>query len=109
MDAILQDLADGLSGLALGRVDRMRRAQFACQLEAKRVGVDCDDRSATCDVRPSTAASPTEPQPNIAMLVPGRGLSEFMTAPAPVWIPQPVRTRRTIRRSRPNKWAMFAT
>ncbi len=36
-----------------------------------------------------TAASPTEPEPNTAKDCPGRSLSAFSTAPAPVWMPQP--------------------
>jgi hypothetical protein len=37
----------------------------------------------------STADSPTAPAPNTAMLDPAGGRSEFITAPAPVWTPQP--------------------
>ena len=37
----------------------------------------------------STAARPTEPAPKTAMLDPARTSREFITQPAPVWIPQP--------------------
>ena len=35
------------------------------------------------------AAMPTAPAPNTAIVLPGSGRSTFMTAPAPVWMPQP--------------------
>lgn len=37
----------------------------------------------------STAERPTAPPPKIAMLAPAGTFSEFITAPAPVWMPQP--------------------
>ncbi|MNM97144.1 hypothetical protein D3C81_1096400 [compost metagenome] len=37
----------------------------------------------------STALSPTAPPPNAAKLLPGVTFSELITAPAPVWMPQP--------------------
>src|SRR5690606_15557296 len=36
-----------------------------------------------------TAERPTAPAPKIAILDPAFGASELMTAPAPVWMPQP--------------------
>jgi hypothetical protein len=36
-----------------------------------------------------TAARPTAPAPNTAMLLPAGGRMTFSTEPAPVWIPQP--------------------
>ena len=37
----------------------------------------------------STAASPTAPVPNTAMLAPAGTRSVFITVPAPVWRPHP--------------------
>ena len=38
---------------------------------------------------PMTPASPTDPVPKTAMLLPAGARSEFSTAPAPVWMPHP--------------------
>ena len=78
------DLADRVYRVLLRRVHDMRRAKFRPELEALVADIDEDDLGAANNDTASSALSPTDPPPKMAIDEPAWGWSEFRTAPAPV-------------------------